>query len=317
MSNDAREPGKATPSEDEGQQSFMKEFEQLVTSFAQAVEAGKSEAAQGAAMEALVLAAEEAERHPTPSLVLKQEAAECESKRDWAGAEAGYRKVLALEEATGNQGLIAKAQMDLSRLLRLIGRLEEASQVAASATASARKPGIFPVLVMALENEVACALARKEPQAALVSAAEMVQVIEPGKVYDSMRARALIHHGRCLVAIDDVAGAESRLVTSWELLQGPGITRNLPGPTFALANWWEVKSQVLELQGDIEAAREANAQSLVYRCQNESPYGIVLLIRALEKSAEFSQRAGDLAQAERAFAEANSLREDLQLPACS
>jgi len=110
---------------------------------------------------------------------------------------------------------------------------------------------------MALENEISCALARQEPKVALMAATESVQVIEPGKLYDSMRARSLITHAKCLAAMGDVAEVESRLAASWDLLQGPGACRNLPGPIFALANWWEVKSQVLEQRGEIEDAREA------------------------------------------------------------
>jgi tetratricopeptide (TPR) repeat protein len=185
--------------------------------------------------------------------------------------------------------------------------------MAASATAAARQAEMFPILVLALENEISCALARQEPQAALTAAIEMVQVIEPGKLYDSMRARALTSHARCLAATGDLAEAESRLAASWDLLQASGICQNLPGPIFALANWWEVKSQVLEQQGKIEDAREALTHSINYRRQNDSPYAVFLLIRTQEKSAALSQRAGDLTQAERAAAEANSLWKDLRL----
>jgi tetratricopeptide (TPR) repeat protein len=313
MSNDSREPGEPSP-ESDAQKSRMTNFEQTIASYAQALEAGKTEEAQGAAMQALALAAEEAQCHPTPTMTLQAEAADCERKRDWAGAEAAYRKVVLLEEATGQHGLIAKAQVDLSRLLRLLGRLEEATQVAASATASARQAPIFPVQVMALENEVSCALATEEPQAALRAATEMVEVIEPDKLYDSMRARALVTQAKCLVATGDLAGAESRLAASWDLLQGPGVIQGLPGPTFVLANWWDIKSQLLEQQGELEAAREAMVESIDRRRRNEGPYAAFLLIGALERSALLLRQAGDLDQADRALAEANSLRGDLRLP---
>ena len=187
--------------------------------------------------------------------------------------------------------------------------------MAVSAIESARQTGIFPVLVMALENEIACALAREDSQAALRAAEEMVQIIEPGKLHDLMRARALINHARCLVGTGDLAGAESKLAVSWDLLQRPAAFRNMPGSVAALANWWEAKSHAFELHGEIAQAREAIAQSIDYRRQNDSPYTVVLLVRALELSAGLSRRSGDLAGAEKALAEANSLREDLRLPA--
>jgi len=314
MSDDPQGNGKATPQASQTQEAFMKVFEQAIVSYAQSAEVGKTDEALGAAMNALALAAEEAQRHPTPSLLLKAEAGECESKRDWAGAEAAYRKSLPVEEATGKQGLVAKAQMDLSRLLRLVGRLEEASQMAALSTAAARQAEVFPVLVLALENEISCALARQEPQAALPAAVEMVQVIEPGKLYDSMRARALTTHARCLAVTGDLPAAESRLAASWDLLQAAGWCRSMPGPISAMGNWWEAKGQVFEQQGKIEEAQEALVHSINYRRQNDSPYAVFLLIRTLEKSAALSRRAGDLTQAERAAAEANSLWKDLRLP---
>jgi tetratricopeptide (TPR) repeat protein len=314
MSDDRRDLGEALPQDSQAQQPFMKEFEQAIASYAQATEAGKAEEALGSAFQALALAAEEAQRHPTPSLMLKAEAAECESKRDWVGAEAAYRKVLAVEQAAGKHGLIAKAQMDLSRLVRLLGRLEEASEIAASATASARQAEIFPLLVMALENEISCALATQESKVALMAATESVQVIEPGRIYDSLRARGLTNQARCLVATGDLAEAESSLAASWDLLQAPGTCPSMPGPNSATANWWEVKGQVLERQGKIEDAREALTHSIDYRRQNDSPYAVVLLIRALERFAELSQRTGNLTQADRAAAEVKSLREDLRLP---
>jgi hypothetical protein len=76
----------------------------------------KPEEVQNAAMQALLMAGEEALKNPTPSLLLKQEAGDCEDKGDWAGAEAACRKVVALEESLGNFGMIAKAYMDLSIL---------------------------------------------------------------------------------------------------------------------------------------------------------------------------------------------------------
>ena len=152
MSDKPLDKGVGTSSEGEAQKSFMKDFEQAINSYAQAVEAGKPQEAVGAAIQALALAAEEAQSHPTPSLVLKQEA---------------------------------------------------------------------------------------------------------------------------------------------------------------------VKSRVLEQRGAIEKALAAIAQSIDPRRQNDSPYAVVALARALEKSAELLHRAGDLAQAERAASEARCLRDDLRLPSRS
>jgi len=291
---------------------LMKAFEQAIASYAEAQEAGRIEEARGAAFEAFRLAAEEAERHPTPSLRLQLEAGACEDGRDWAGAEAAYRAVLRLEEEAGKPMPLALAHLHLSKLLRLVGRLEEAGQSAAAGSACGRAGEGFVVLAMALENEIACALDRGDTAAALLAGREIVQAIEPGKLYSLIRGRAMIALARCLVAAADVAGAESRLAEGWEWLEG--VDRSLPGPIAALAAWWEVKSAVLEQQGHLEKAREAMSESIDYRRYRGEPYGIFALMRGLEKSAELAGRAGERAQAERAMAEALALREELRFP---
>ncbi len=315
MANDSEIPAEGQTAAPAAQNAeFMKEFERTIAAYGQAIEAGNVQAAEGAAIQALMLAGAEALRNPTPALQLKQEAGECESRRDWAGAEAAYRKVLVLEEASGILGPIAKAQMDLARLLRRVGRLDEAWQFAQAATGSARRANVFPVLVMALEGEVACALAKGENQTALAAASEAVQVIEPGKIYNSMRARAWVTRARCRLANGDSAGAESDLAASWELMPATTVFRSMPGPLVLLGSWWEVKGLVLERQGDLPSAREAITKAIEYRRRLEDPYAAFALKEALERLGELAKKTGDLAGCEGALAEADSLRSNLRLP---
>ncbi len=291
----------------------MKQFEKAIASFARATESGNPEEAQQAAVQALMLASEEAVRNPTPNLLLKGEAEECESRRDWTGAEAAYRKLLALEGSSGNQGALAKAQMDLSRLLRRTERLEEAAELSRAAVASARQT-IFPVLVMSLETEVACALAKGEPESALAAASEALQIIEPGKVYDGMRARTLISRAKCRLATGDLGGAETDLAASWELLQGPTIPWKLAGPMLAMGNWWEVKSLALQAKGDLREAREAMVRALEYRRRLQGAYVAFAVMESLERVRELAAALGDETAATAAQNEANAIRSSLSLP---
>jgi tetratricopeptide (TPR) repeat protein len=297
---------------------FMKRFEQTITSYAEAAEAGNAEKAQRVAMEALIMAAEEATRNPTPSLLLKQEAADCETKGDWAGAEEAYRKVLALEESTGNFGLIAKAHMDLSKTLRMVGRLAEARQFAENATECARKAQCFPVLVMALEHLVSCAEEKGDTETAIAAASEMVQVIEPRRLYDSMRARALVHRARCRIAKNDLENASADLASSWEFLNSPSVSSKMIGPNGTRAGWWEVKSRVLESQGALKDAQEAMAEAIEIRrqmqCWSSARFA---LAGALERLGDLAKQSSDFVASEKAIAEARSIREDLRLPAAT
>jgi len=98
-----------SPSEPEPNSASMDKFTRGLDAFQKSVSARNAEQVEAAALDMLAAATEHAEQNPTPQLTLKLAAGECEARGDWAGAEACYRKVLALEEATGNCGLIPKS----------------------------------------------------------------------------------------------------------------------------------------------------------------------------------------------------------------
>ena len=292
---------------------FHKQFEAVLCSWADATTSGNSEQAMHAAIQALVLAGEEASRNPSPSLLLKQEAADLEAKGEWADVEIVRRKVLKLEESSGNLGGMAKAQMDLSRLLRAVGRLDEATRFAGAAIDSARRLKVFPVLVMALEIGIACALDQKKCKEALAGSSESLQVTESGKIYNHIRARALVIRARCLLAHGDPAAAATDLAASRELLPPQGAFL-LPGPSRTLANWWEVKSELEQQRGNLEGAGDAITRAVACRRQFDGPFALLDLSRALTKLGEITNLGGDSAKAQLALNEANDVRDSLHLP---
>jgi len=286
----------------------------MIGSWAEATSAGNTQEAQNAAIMAYRMAEAQALNNPTPSLLLKQEAGDLESKGDWSGAEAVYRKVLALEESTGNFGSIAQAHLDLCQLLRLLGRSAEAGQLAVAATASARRTEIFPLIYVTLENEARCALERGALPEARVAAAEALQILEPGKLYELMRARALTTLARCLLATNDSAGAELHLLLAWELLKShASASLLLPGPTSALANWWEVKSRLEERQGNLPGALAALTHAIEFRRLLGGPYALGALARTLERLGAISRATGDFAGQELVLREAKCIRDGLKL----
>ncbi len=293
----------------------MKEFEKVIQSYADAVAADKQEEAQAAAMKALMLAAQEGMKHPTPCLLLKQKANDCEEAGDWSGAEAAYREVLVLEERSANAGAIAKAQMDLCRLLRVLGRLDEAWEFALLASASARVSAFSPVLAMALDVESFCAAQRGDSVAALRAANEALGIIEPDKLYNLMRAKALVSRAQALLLNGQRKGAEADLASAWTLLQSRPGNAALPGPGFAMAHWWEVKSRLEEQAGNLPGAREAMAAALEYLRRFSGVYQRVALARVLQQASALSRLANDFCEADAASNEATIIRTDLHLPA--
>jgi len=309
-----------SPSEPEPNSGSMDKFVRGLKAYQDGVSAGNAEQIEAAALDVLAAAAEQAEKNPTPQLTLRQEAGECEARGDWVGAEARYRKVLALEEATGNHGLITKAHLDLSKLFFLIGDLERADACAQAATAAARQAGVFPLLVMALENQVSCALARSDVAAALKAASEAVVAVEPGPLHDGLRAGAWVARARCRMAAGDWSGGESDLAASQPILLGQAVSPLFAGSNSRAAGWWEVTARVRAHHCDQPGAWQAWAEAVRIRRHVASlghvagPYTLAALARALRGSGEALEAAGNSDDAKAAITEAQRIRCELGLP---
>jgi hypothetical protein len=99
---------------------FMEKFQGAIKSYAEATNSDQAKEADRAAAAALMMAAAEAIAHPTPDLQVAEEVANSLRAGDWVRADEAYRKLLTMQEQTDNPGLLAKPQMDLSRLFCLI-----------------------------------------------------------------------------------------------------------------------------------------------------------------------------------------------------
>jgi tetratricopeptide (TPR) repeat protein len=288
--------------------------------YQQGVAANNAEQVNAAAFDVLVAAAEETERHPTPQLKLQELARDCEARGDWAEAEACYHKVLALEEATGNSGLISKAHYDLSRFFLLIGDLEKADACAKAATAAARQCGVFPVLVMALEHQAICSLRRRDCAGALETASEAVRVVEPGRIHDGMRAGALVARARARMACGERTGAQSDLATSRPILLDQEISPIFAGRHSRAAGWWEVTAQGRTCEDDLEGACAAWEEAVQCRRHVASlghvagPHTLAALARSLRSLGEACDAAGKPEEGKAATAEARGIWYQLGLP---
>src|SRR5207245_4818998 len=136
---------------------------------------------------------------------------------------------------------------------------------ALAATAAARRANCWPVLHYALQNQAACALAREDCRSALAAASGDVQQIEPGVLYDSMRFRALLMRARCLIAIGELAAAESDLAASWKLIGPESRIPFAAGSHRALAGWWETTAKLRKRKQDVRGAVAAWKQAIEQR----------------------------------------------------
>ena len=80
-----------------------------------------------------------------------------------------------------------------------------------------------------------------------------------------------------------------------------------------MANWWEVKSRILESQGDLEESRNAMASAIEIRRQSDGAYPRFGLAKALERAGDLAKQCSDLVEAEQAFDESRSIRQELRL----
>jgi tetratricopeptide (TPR) repeat protein len=299
---------------------FLEKFQGTIKSYAETINSDQAEEADRAAAAALMMAAADAIAHPTPDLRVAEEAAHSLRAGDWVRAEEAYRKLLTMQEQTGNPGLQAKPQMDLSRLFCLLGRLDEAWAFAQAATASARQTELYPLRAMALENEAFCARARGDVLQALAAASEAVQVIEPGKIADLMRARAYTRRTECLMLSGDPDAAEKDLIAGWDILGSRKPSSVGTGPVVALAKWCEVQAQLQVRKGKLEDAAAALRQAIEYRREgfnrscDPGPYAFAALARAFEMLAQIMKKTGELQAAQQALAEARTLWECAHLP---
>ncbi|HEY5910549.1 MAG TPA: hypothetical protein VJA21_08095 [Verrucomicrobiae bacterium] len=315
--NDHNQPGRGGAPNEAVPPEFLKALE----SYAEAVNADDREKADEAALKTFIMAAQQAMAHPTPELELAEQADRCLRAGDWAGAEDAYRKVLAIQQQTGNPGLAAKPRMDLSGLFRLLGRLDEAREMARAATESARKSELYPLIAMALRNEVGCALAQGRTDEALAAASEALRVIHPGKMAALMRALAHTDRAECLLAKGQLEAADQDLRAGWDILGSGSLSRIGTGPVVALAKWCEVQAQLQVRKGNLEEAVVSLQKAIehrrggVDRSCDPSPFAFAALARDFERLAEIRKQMGDPPGQEQALVEANETWKKVRLPA--
>ena len=163
-------------------------FIRAITAYSAAAEQGNAEQLESAALEVFTLAVQRAEKNPSPDLALTKEAAACEERGDWPGAESRYRQLVAMAEASARLPQLSQANLKLCQLFLLLERFDAASEYAASASAAARRADISSLLVVALQTQAICALRRSELAGALQAATEAVGLVEAGRQHDHLRA---------------------------------------------------------------------------------------------------------------------------------
>ncbi len=293
--------------------SSLEKFEKLARDYCLAAQENRFAEAEQIALEMLLAAGEEAARNPPPETPLWEKVSAFENSGDWAGVEAVRRELVALAEAGGQAGIIAKARLDLSELLLFLGRPGEAWEAARAATAAGRPAGLEVLDVMLLLNEAACALELGQTQTALEAAEEAVGLLKEEPLTSLLRARALNQRARCRLAQGRLSGAAADLAASEQLLAGKGACEFAAGVQATLAAWWEIKAALCGKQEAWAEALPAWQKAVEKRRlvaslpQVESPRRFVTLARALQQCAGAARRLGLAKEAETLAEEARAM----------
>lgn len=290
------------------------EFSRLLQAFHAAQEGGDVKQAESIGVQCLLFAAEEAERKPSESLRLVEEAREHEDAARWEQAEAAHRRALALAEAEGSEAMIFKAHNDLSSLYAICGTADSALQEAQAAVEAARSTDMTPLLSAALEGLFRCHLMKGDIATAAATAEEAVRITPVEKMYDLQRARALLMRARCRLERHQVSEAEQDLDVAWRILAPQAKAAMFAGVQSGLAIWWEITARIRTQSRDFAGAVQAMSEAVEFRRtvsqlpQLAGPHKHHALAKVLQQYAVALLAAGEAEAATEAFDESRKLQ---------
>ena len=290
------------------------EFERLLKAFHAAQERGDFEQAESIGVQCLVFASEDAERNPSESLRAVQEAHEHEDAARWEQAEAAHRRALALAQAEGNEAMIFKAHDDLRSLYAICGEPDKALHAAQAALEAARKTDMAPLHLVGLGGLFQCHLMKGDMTSATAVADEAVQVVPAEKMYDGLRARALLMRARCRVEQGQVSQAGRDLEVAWRTLAPQAKATMFAGVQSSLAVWWEITARIKTRAEDFTAAAQAMGKAVKFRRtvsqlpQLEGPHKHHALAKALREYSVVLLAAGEMEAATGAFDESREIQ---------
>jgi tetratricopeptide (TPR) repeat protein len=285
-----------------------------------AVDAGLSTDAQEAIEEILSRAQQSAEEHPSPEWPYIVEAAECESRGDWSGAEAAYQQILTMAEKA-SQSTVFKANHDLAGLYFLLGRESKSLEHARCATNAARQDGLPILLLMALRSEAAMLLALNQIEEARRVVAQQGRVLNDDREdkYRQQRASFLVQRARCLRASGQFDDAKSDLDEAYAILKPMSSLDFAAGIQADFARWWATTGELCSSRNDHEAAVNAWRESvsiskLIHTLPHCSDaYTAVGIARMLNGYSEALKRTKRFADAREAEAERAGILATLKL----
>jgi len=295
--------------------SQQNEFGRLLKAFHEAQERGDFKEAESIALSCLMFASEFAEKNPTESSRLIDEAGEHESAARWKEAESARLQVILLAKAEGNAAIISKAHNDLSSLYAILGNADGALLEAKAAVVAARKANMTFVLLFALRSVFRCHLTKGDILSAAAAAEEAVQITIVDKMDGLQRAQALLMRAQGLFERHQVSQAEEDLAVAWRILAPRAEAVFLAGYQVSLANWWEITARIKTHSKEYAGAAQAMSKAVDFRRtvsrlpQLGGPHVHYALAKILQQFSVALMAAGEVEASIKAFDESRMIQQ--------
>src|SRR4051812_20237902 len=219
-------------------------FEQGVLDYAQAVNQGRDQDAEGLMVELFTSVAAEAFANPSAECVWQEMADQCEQLGNWAAAEEARKKALDLAKEHPNPAYPVKFHLDLGSLYEILGRKEEALVEIKTALELAAKSEIPTLIGMTLEAEHNSELGRRNPQGIRAAARQALEATPSDRIYNTVKLRFWLLQARCAADLGEFEAAESCLAAARELAGDGHQSDLISGYSFFRARAAEVSAKI-------------------------------------------------------------------------
>ncbi|MDB6037759.1 MAG: hypothetical protein JWM99_1600 [Verrucomicrobiales bacterium] len=309
-----------TERESSGAEKRDPQFEARITEYTKAVNEGRGQEVDGMLLEMLMAAGAEAMADPSPDLVWKNIANDCEELGHWAAAEDAHKKSLELAKEHPNPAFALKPHLDLAGFYEMLDRKEEALPHIERALELARNSEIESLLRMALEAKISPELAPEILEEIRGEAESALKRLPPERIYYTTKAFFLLIQARCMVELRKFEAAEKYLADTREFIGETNQSGFLVGYQGFHARVAAMMAKIHAGRGETSQAISAFSETVArQRTIGEQPQvaGVRTRYRtacALRTFGDYLEKGGMMAEAEQTRAEAKQILKELKLP---
>ena len=306
--------------ESSGAEKTGSQFETRIAEYTKAVNEGRGQEVDGMLLEMLLAAGAEAMADPSPDLIWKNIANECEEMGHWAAAEDAHKKSLELAKEHPNPAFALKPHLDLAGFYEMLDRKEEALPHIEKALELARNSEIESLLRMALDAKLSPDLAPQTFEEICQEAESALKGLPPERIYDTTKAFFLLIQARCMVELGKFEAAEKYLADTRQFIGETNQSGFLVGYQGFHARVAAVMAKIHAGRGETSQAIRAFSETITrQRTIEEQPQvaGVRTRYRtacALRTFGDYLEKGGMMLEANQARAEANQILKELKLP---